>query len=100
MVMVNAFASHLNHSLAGFSLPPAIQQELRADVTKLAGLPVPAGVNPSTKAAIHESIAKAFVFGFQIVVLICAGLSLASAAVAWLMIPPDRERPGLATGAP
>jgi len=98
MVMVNAFASHLNHSLAGFSLPPAIQQELRADVTKLAGLPVPAGVNPSTKAAIHESIAKAFVFGFQIVVLICAGLSLASAAVAWLMIPPDRERPGPATG--
>ena len=48
------------------------------------------------KIAIKESIGEAFVFGFRIVILICAGLSVASAAVAWFMIPKDSERPGLA----
>ena len=89
IVMVNAFASRLNHRLAQLSLPPGVLRALQADEIKLAGLEVPAGLNPSTKAAIKESIGEAFVFGFRIVMLICAGLSLASAAVAWLMIPKD-----------
>jgi EmrB/QacA subfamily drug resistance transporter len=98
IVMVKAFSSRLNNSLAHFLLPPAILQELHADEIKLAGLQIPAGLNLSTKAAIRESIREAFVFGFRIVMLICAALSLASAAVAWLMIPKDRGRPGLASG--
>jgi predicted MFS family arabinose efflux permease len=93
MVMVKAFGSRLNNSLAHLSLPPGTLQELRADEIKLAGLQVPAGLNPDMKAGIKESISEAFVFGFRIVMLICAGLSLTSAAVAWLMIPKDRDRP-------
>ena len=89
IVMVNAFASRLNHRLAQLSLPPAVLRALQSDEIKLAGLEVPAGLNPSTKAAIKESIGEAFVFGFRIVMLICAGFSLASAAIAWLMIPKD-----------
>jgi predicted MFS family arabinose efflux permease len=89
IVMVNAFASRLNHRLAQLSLPPGVQREVQADAIKLAGLQAPAGLDPSTKAAVKESIGEAFVFGFRIVMLICAGLSLASAAVAWLMIPKE-----------
>jgi EmrB/QacA subfamily drug resistance transporter len=89
IVMVNAFVSRLNHRLTQLSLPPGVQRALQAEEIKLAGLEVPAGLNPSTKAAIKESIGEAFVFGFRIVMLICAGFSLASAAVAWLMIPKD-----------
>ncbi|HWO29984.1 MAG TPA: hypothetical protein VNO32_14415, partial [Candidatus Acidoferrum sp.] len=48
-----------------------------------------------TKTAVKESIGKAFVFGFRIVMLVCAGLSLASATVAWLMILQDRIPTGL-----
>ena len=44
------------------------------------------------KAALKESIGKAFVFGFRIVMLICAALSVVSAAAAWLMIPEDENR--------
>ena len=55
---------------------------------------------PATKAAIKQSIGEAFVFGFRIVMLICAGLSLASAAVAWLMIPKDRDNPEPGRGTP
>ena len=96
IVMVNAFASRLNHKLAQLSLPPGVLHRLQADETKLAGLQVPAGLNPSTKTALKESIGEAFVFGFRLVMLICTGLSLVSAAVAWLMIPMDGDRPGLA----
>src|SRR5712692_11581391 len=78
IVMVKAFGSRLNHNLAHVLLPPNILQELQANTIKLAGLQVPAGVDPGTRAAIAESIAQSFVFGFRIVMLICAGLSAAS----------------------
>jgi predicted MFS family arabinose efflux permease len=53
----------------------------------------PTSLDSATKAAINESIGQAFVFGFRIVLLICTGLSVASAAIAWLLIPKDRESP-------
>ncbi|MGA8764749.1 MAG: MFS transporter [Candidatus Sulfotelmatobacter sp.] len=86
IVMVKAFGSQLDNSLGRLSLAPAVRQTLHADEVKLGGLQAPPDLDPSTKAAIEESIGKAFVFGFRIVMLICAGLSVASAAVAWLMI--------------
>ena len=92
IVMVKAFGSRLNYCLANLSLPPAIQQAIRADEIKLAGLQVPAGLDHNTKSIIEECVGKAFVFGFRIVMLICSGLSLASAAIAWRMIPRDRDR--------
>jgi EmrB/QacA subfamily drug resistance transporter len=89
ILMVNAFAFRLNRGVAQLSLPPTALQALQTNEVKLAGLEVPAGLNPSTKAAITKSIGEAFVFGFRIAMLICAGLSLASAAIAWLLIPKD-----------
>jgi len=95
IVMVNAFSSRLNYTLAHFLLPAGVLEAVRADEIKLAGLPVPAGLSPATTTAIKDSIAEAFVFGFRMVMWICAGLSLASSAVAWVMIPKggvDRSR--------
>ncbi len=92
IVMVNAFGHRLNRDLAQ-SVPPGVLQQLRAQEIKLAGLPIPPDLDPTTKAAIHESIGDAFVFGFRIVIMICAALSLASAAVARLMIPKGRGGP-------
>jgi len=89
IVMVNTFGSRLNHNLAQLSLPPGVLKMVQSGAIKLAGLPVPDDLSPTTKAAIKESIGEAFVFGFRIVMLICAGLSAASSAVAWLMIPTD-----------
>jgi predicted MFS family arabinose efflux permease len=87
IVMVKAFGYRLNHSLAHLSLPLGVLQGIRAEATKLAGLQVPSGLDPSVKASITQSIGEAFVFGYRIVMLICGGLALASAVVAWLMIP-------------
>jgi len=85
IVMLKAFSLRLDHNL-GHSLPPNILQELQADEIKLAGLPVPAGLSSETTAAIKESIGQAFVFGFRTIMLICASLSLASAAAAGLLV--------------
>lgn len=98
IVMVKAFGSRLEHSVAQFSLPPGVLQDLRAGEIKLAGLQVPAGLDPATRTEIKEAIGKSFVFGFRVVISICASLSLASAAVAWLMIPSDLDRLGPARG--
>jgi hypothetical protein len=49
-------------------------------------------LDSSSTALIRASISHAFVFGFRIEMLICAGLSLASGAVAWLLIPARAEQ--------
>jgi EmrB/QacA subfamily drug resistance transporter len=95
IVMVKAFGSHLDYSLSQLSLPPGILQKLRSDEIRLAGLRVPASLDPDVRNAIREMIGEAFVFGFRIVILICAGLSATSAVIAWLMIPTEG---GLARG--
>jgi EmrB/QacA subfamily drug resistance transporter len=95
IVMVKAFASHLNSSLTHLMLPSSVLAELRAGQNKLAGLQVPSGLSPSMKADVNVAIRQAFVFGFRAVMLICAGLSLGSAAVAWFLIPRNRAHPKL-----
>lgn len=86
VVMVKAFGSRLNHNLGDLLLPPKVLQTLQSNQIRLAALQPPLGLPSSTTDAIKESIAQAFVFGFRIVMLLCAGLSLVSAAVAARLI--------------
>ena len=87
IVMVHTFGPRLNRSLASLSLPSSIMQQLQAEENKLAGMEIPAGLDASTTATIDRLIREGFVFSFRTIMLICAGLSLASAGVAWLMLP-------------
>jgi hypothetical protein len=88
---VKMFSSSLNRNLTSLQLPADLLQYIHSNEIKLAGLDLPSGLDARTKATINESISRAFVFGFRIEMLICAGLSLASALVAWLMIPASPE---------
>jgi len=94
IVMVKAFGWRLSQSLAHDSLPAQILQEIQSREIDLAAMQPPTGLNPGVRAFVMQSIDNAFVFGFRIVMLLCAALSLASCLVAWLMIP---KNPG---GAP
>jgi len=91
IVMVKVFSSSLNRSLTGVVLPPGVLQYIRSNQIELAGLDLPRGLDSDVARLIHASISHAFVFGFRTVMLICAGLSLASAAVASLVIPAGAE---------
>jgi EmrB/QacA subfamily drug resistance transporter len=87
IVMVKLFSYSLDRSLTGGQLPPGILQYVRSNEIKLAGLDLPSGLDADTAALIRMSISHAFVLGFRTVMLICGGLSVASAAVASLMVP-------------
>jgi len=99
VVMVREFGSRLDYNLREMALPPAVLQELQTNEIKLAGLQAPPGLPSSMAAAIDESIRRAFVFGFRIVMYLCAILSLVSAGVAWLMIR-DHPTNGLRPDSP
>jgi hypothetical protein len=91
-VMVKVFGARLNDQLSGLSLSPSVAKQIQANDTRLADLPVPDDVDASVKSMVQDFIARAFVSGFRVVMLICASLSLASAAAAWVMIQKDAER--------
>ena len=90
IVMVGAFSARLNSKIQGLPVPEAVMHEIQANENKLAGLQVPANVDRGTASVIRESVREAFVFGFRTIALICAGLSVASAAISAKMIR-DRD---------
>ena len=87
IVMLSTFVSRLNRNLAPLSLPSEVLEAVQSNKIRLAALPVPAGLSDTEKSAVQQAIHEAFVFGFRIVLLACAGLSIASSAVAWITIP-------------
>ncbi len=86
-IMVAAFAHSLRQSLASLKLDAGVVRELESNATKLGGLHAPTGVDLQEAAAIRSAIAGAFIFGFRLIMLLCAALSMASAGVAWQKIP-------------
>ena len=87
IVMVATFARSLRASVTALHLDPPVAHELESNVARLGGLDAPAGLDPATAAKVRNAIARAFVSGFRIVMMICAGLAIGSATVAWRMIP-------------
>ncbi len=85
IVMVTAFSHHLHRSLPRLNLSPALLNYIDANKIRLAGLELP-NLDPATASEVHAAIDQAFVSGFRLVMLICAGLAVASSAVAAVMI--------------
>jgi EmrB/QacA subfamily drug resistance transporter len=85
-VMVGAFSHRTNQNLMKLHLPPEVKRTLQSNEIRLAALPVPPDLDPRTTAALRASTDGGFVFGFRIIMLICAALAITSAAVAWRTI--------------
>lgn len=90
-VMVAAFAHSLRVSLAHLNLTADVVLELESNVARLGGLDAPASVDPKIATTIRSAVAEAFIFGFRLTMLLCAGLAAASAVVAWWLIPSPSE---------
>jgi EmrB/QacA subfamily drug resistance transporter len=87
VVMVEAFGHRLQESLSSLALAPDILQGIRSDAAKLGGLGPPSNLDAKSAASVRTAVAQAFVFGFRVVMLLCAGLAAASAVVALRLIP-------------
>ena len=84
VVMVKAFDLRLTRELANLGLPSDALREIQSRVIKLAGLELPANLDARSALAVRSAINHAFIFGFRLIMLICAGLAAVSSAVAWL----------------
>jgi EmrB/QacA subfamily drug resistance transporter len=86
-VMAAAFAHSLHQSLAALNINAGIAHELESNTAKLGGLDAPPDADAQTAATIRSAISQAFVFGFRVIMVLCACLALASALAAWQNIP-------------
>ena len=89
VLMAAAYAHSLRRSLASLNLNADILHQMESNVAKLGSLDVPPGVDSQAAEAIRSAIADAFIFGFRLIVLVCAALAIASAGVAWRKIPAE-----------
>jgi EmrB/QacA subfamily drug resistance transporter len=87
IAMIWAFRASLDRTLAHLSLPPAALAQIHAQQNQLAALRPPATLDAPTAAAVAASVRQGFVFGFRIVMMTCAALALASALIAWRLVP-------------
>lgn len=92
VVMVRAFSQSLQQALAELHLPPNISNALQSNAVKLAGLDVPADLDAATRGSVQAAISLSFVFGFRLIMLICASLAVVSAGLAFWMIPASSAR--------
>ena len=84
---MNAFGRQLDQRLAKISLAPGVVHSIQAERIKLAGLEVPASLDANTRAVVLEAVRNAFVSGFRLVILICAALAAAGAAIVCWSVP-------------
>ena len=91
IVMLHSFSRRFEERLASIDTPAEVRQALLEQRVKLGGLEVPANIAASSRTLIEQAVADSFVGGFRLVMFVAAGLSLASAGSAWLMIG-RRER--------
>jgi EmrB/QacA subfamily drug resistance transporter len=92
VVMASAFRYRLDRSLASLSLPAGALNEIHSNITKLAALKVPAGLDANVEAGVRSAISAAFVFVFRLVIFAGGLLAVVSGVVAWRMIPGQKKQ--------
>lgn len=88
IILINTFDARLGKSLSTLSLPSEVVQDLRSREVELAALKPPESLDASTASAVRAAISESFDSSFRLVLLCCAGLSLASAVIAWRLVAP------------
>jgi EmrB/QacA subfamily drug resistance transporter len=87
IVMVKSFSTRLDRSLASLPLDSKAISEIRSKEIELAGMDLPKNLDANARAAARTAISEGFLYGFRMVLFSCAGLSIASAVVAWRLLP-------------
>lgn len=86
VVMLHAFNQNLDRHLLTKDLSLEVRHEIDAQRVKLAGLEPPPDLSAESRKTLERAVGDSFVFGFRVVMLMAAGLALASGLSAWLMI--------------
>jgi hypothetical protein len=81
-----AFSSGLDSRVEPLNLSPEAQGQLEAEKVNLAGAEVPEGLNGEDAAVVERAVDESFLAGFRLSMYIAAGLALASAVAAAILI--------------
>ncbi len=68
------------------ALDPALMQSVLAQTDRLAAIDFTALARPDQIAALQAVALEAFVAGYRVVMVVAVGLSLLSAAIAWVLV--------------
>jgi MFS family permease len=85
-----SFSTSLDTRMERMDMPDDIQSAMEAAKADLGAAEAPASVDAGTEARIERAIDESFVAGFRAVMLASAGLALASALIAALMVGDPR----------
>jgi EmrB/QacA subfamily drug resistance transporter len=86
ILVLHAFNQGLDHRLESIEIPAEARRLLDDQRIKLAGAEIPTGLGTEVSETLKHAIAESFVTGFRWVMVIAAGLALASGFVAVLTI--------------
>jgi EmrB/QacA subfamily drug resistance transporter len=89
LVILGFFSRDLDRRLAGLDLPPEAKATVQAERIKLAAIEVPPSVGDAQREELRRAIDEAFLYGFQRVMLITAGLALLASLSSWWLIEED-----------
>jgi EmrB/QacA subfamily drug resistance transporter len=96
VLMFSVFGGALDARLENLDLPVEARQYLEGEKAKLGGAEVPEVLAKRPAAAVERAIDGAFVSGYRVVMFVIAGMALASALSAALLIKSKGRRDGVA----
>jgi len=89
IVMIDSFGKRLGKELSETQVSDEVRTSLEAQRVRLAGVEVPAHLDPAMRKSLEDAIASSFVSGFRLIMFVSVGLAIASALSAWLLIGRD-----------
>jgi EmrB/QacA subfamily drug resistance transporter len=96
IVAFTVFSSTLDAKVDELELSQGAQQQLEESKINLGATQPPESVSQQTAQAIETDVAESFVAAFRVVMVVCAGMALASAVAAALLI--EGKRPAYQSG--
>jgi EmrB/QacA subfamily drug resistance transporter len=86
IVVLAIFSNSLATQLSLLHVPAGIQHALLLQQNKLVGIELPAGLHPSTQAAVQRAVSESFITSFRVVMLIASALAVCSSLSSLLLI--------------
>jgi EmrB/QacA subfamily drug resistance transporter len=87
IAMEQTFGHRLETSLSRLQLDPDTLRSIQSNLVRLGDLRPPPNLDPALSSRIQADIGGAFVFGFRLIMCLCAGLAVASSWIAFKIIP-------------
>ncbi len=94
VLMLHSFGASLSANLNTIQIPVEVRQALEEQVVRLGGIEIPGNLSPQTQKLVEGLIANSFISGFRLLMFVSAGLAVASALSAWLLIGGKSRKSG------